>query len=229
MHLFYSNNIIDKLATLDDDECKHALQVLRMRIGDTAQVFDGMGNLYDAVFIKNQDKQLIAQVTFKYQLQPLPYNLHIAIAPTKQTDRFEWFVEKAIEMGVHEITPVICHDSVRLNYKTERIHKIKLAACKQAFQLYLPVINEPVHFVDFIKKHQAGFIAHCKPENKNSLANLINRQSRVIMLIGPEGDFTSHEVELALQHNYKPVSLGNNRLRTETAGIYISADMRSLI
>jgi 16S rRNA (uracil1498-N3)-methyltransferase len=229
MHLFYSEQIFENEATLSPEESKHAIQVLRLRSGDQAQVFDGKGNLYHAVFSDVTTKMLKANVTFIKQDTPLPYHLHIAIAPTKQTDRFEWFVEKAIEMGVHKITPIICHDSVRLQLKTDRIHKIKHAACKQSWQLYLPIINEPIQFNEFIKQHQGGLIAHCKPETKSRLDTLINKQSNVVMVIGPEGDFTAKEISWALQHNYKPVSLGNSRLRTETAGVYVSAYMRSLL
>ncbi|MBL4706510.1 MAG: RNA methyltransferase, partial [Flavobacteriales bacterium] len=151
---------------------------------------------------------------------PLTREIHIAIAPTKNNDRMEWFVEKAVEIGVSSITPIICKNSERVKLKQERFLKVAISAMKQSNRLYLPIINEPMKLMDFMAKDdsESKLIAHCEEEKKSDLSQLSIGKS-VSILIGPEGDFSRSEIEKALEENYIPTSLGNSRLRTETAGI----------
>jgi 16S rRNA (uracil1498-N3)-methyltransferase len=154
--------------------------------------------------------------------QDLPkYHLHLAVAPTKMNERYEWFLEKATEIGIQEITPIICDHSERKIIKTERFQKIIEAAMKQSLHYYIPKLNEPILYKDFIKKEFNGqkFIAHCEETNKKSFKRELNPQENVLILIGPEGDFSVKEIQIALENKFIPVSLGNTRLRTETAAI----------
>ena len=151
-----------------------------------------------------------------------PYHLHIAIAPTKNMDRLEWFVEKATEIGISEITPLLCRYSERKVVKLERINKIIVSAMKQSKKSLLPQLNEMISFNDFIKKcegHDNCFIAHCYNQNKQSLSQLYLKGNDATIVIGPEGDFSEEEVESALKNGFSPITLGESRLRTETAGI----------
>ena len=152
---------------------------------------------------------------------PSKFHLHLAVAPTKMNDRFEWFLEKATEIGIHEITPIICDRSERKVVNSERFDKIILTAMKQSNVLFLPKLNAAMTFKEFIKHKNEGFqlIAHCEETNKKTLKSVLEPNQNVTLLIGPEGDFTEKEIELALAGDYIPVSLGNTRLRTETAAI----------
>ena len=147
--------------------------------------------------------------------------MHLAVAPTKMNDRYEWFLEKATEIGISEITPIICDHSERKVVKTDRFDKIILAAMKQSNQLFLPKLNEPIALKDFLKKefNSTKYIAHCEETSKKTLKESIKPSTDIVMLIGPEGDFSEKEIKLALENNYIPVSLGNTRLRTETAAM----------
>jgi 16S rRNA (uracil1498-N3)-methyltransferase len=158
--------------------------------------------------------------SFKQQEAP-KFRLHLAVAPTKMNERYEWFLEKATEIGIQEITPIICEHSERKVIKTDRFQKILESAMKQSLHYYLPKLNEPIAFKDFIKTEKSGqlFIAHCEETNKKLLKNELKTNEEVTILIGPEGDFSVKEIQLALAHNFIPVSLGNTRLRTETAAI----------
>ena len=149
------------------------------------------------------------------------YYLHIAIAPTKNNDRYEWFLEKATEIGIDEITPIICQNSERKVLKIERMEKILQSAMKQSLKFKLPKLNKPVKFSDFINQQQQGklCIAHCEEQNKTSLKEAISKNDNITLLIGPEGDFSVTEIQKALDQNYQPITLGESRLRTETAGI----------
>lgn len=157
--------------------------------------------------------------------EPTNYELHLVVAPTKMNDRYEWFLEKATEIGVSEITPIICEHSERKEIKPERFEKILLSAMKQSLQYYLPKLNPATRFSDFIKKENGGqlFIAHCVETDKKELAKEAQAKGKITILIGPEGDFSEKEISLALTNRYIPVSLGNTRLRTETAAVYASA------
>jgi len=160
----------------------------------------------------------IAKETFQ---QPVAFYTHIAVAPTKMNDRLEWFLEKATEIGIHEITPIICDHSERKVYKIDRAEKIIQAAMKQSLHYYLPKINEPISFSQFVKLNFEGqkFIAHCEETDKKSFKNEIKQKEKITILIGPEGDFSTKEINLAIANQFIPVTLGNTRLRTETAAL----------
>ncbi|MFN4234908.1 MAG: 16S rRNA (uracil(1498)-N(3))-methyltransferase [Bacteroidia bacterium] len=222
MHLFYTPNISGTEYLLNEEESKHCVKVLRLKEKDIIYLVDGNGGFYKAAISSISGKQCLLKVIEKHnEFGKRNYRLHVAIAPTKNIDRIEWFVEKATEIGIDEITPIICQRSERKIIKTERLEKIAVSAMKQSVKAYLPKINEAASFNDFIKKQNASLkcIAHCLPENKQELKSIIQSSNDVIILIGPEGDFTSQEIDLAIKHNYIPVSLGESRLRTETAGI----------
>jgi len=221
MDLFYNTGIVSKQLVLDPDESAHSIKVLRYRKGDQIRIVDGKGGFYVAV-IENADpkacKVKIISKTDNYE--KLPYELHIAIAPTKKLDRFEWFVEKATEIGVSSITPLHCQRSERKNIRLDRLKKVAIAAMKQSVKAYLPIIIEPMAYADWIEKRPSGskFIAHCIDGVKKDIRT-VELSDVITILIGPEGDFTPEEVLLAIQNDYESLSLGDYRLRTETAGV----------
>lgn len=224
MQLFYDKNIKenDKQFTFDKIESKHIIRVLRKKEGDILTITNGKGYLFTSKISIANDKQCLVEITqVELKENQLNYNLHIAIAPTKNNQRLEWFIEKATEIGISEITPIICKHSERKIIKKERLGKVLLSAMKQSNQFYLPKLNESISFADFIKENKEGdlFIAHCEETNKKSLKNELTKNKKITILIGPEGDFSLNEIKLALENSYIPVSLGNSRLRTETAGI----------
>ena len=214
MQLFYSKDITDneKQFTFNKEESKHIVKVLRKKAGDLLNVTDGKGYIFTCKITMDNAKTL----------QEAPkYKLHLAIAPTKMNDRYEWFLEKATEIGISEITPIICDHSERKVVKLDRFNKILESAMKQSLNCYLPILNEPVLFKDFVKQDfsDTKFIAHCEETDKVSLKKSLQPNTDYLILIGPEGDFSSKEIDLALEQNFKPVTLGETRLRTETAGI----------
>ena len=220
MELFYSTNIDDNTILLDEIESTHCLRVLRHKIGDSIEVTDGIGHRYSGI-ISAASKICKVEITEKHFEQPSIKQLHIAIAPPKSIDRFEWFLEKATEIGIHEITPIICDHSERKVYKIDRAEKIIQAAMKQSLHYYIPKINEPISFAQFVKSNIDGqkFIAHCEETDKKSFKNEVNKDEKVTILIGPEGDFSTKEINLAIENEFIPVTLGNTRLRTETAAL----------
>ena len=220
MQLFYLDNP-QKEITLTAEESKHAIKVLRKKEGDILRFTDGKGNLFiTEIAIADNKKTCVRIVTSEQRAKQHNYHLHIAIAPTKNIDRFEWFLEKATEIGIDEITPIICSRSERKVIKTERGNRILLSAMKQSLKYHLPKLNEAIRLNDFLKQDFEGakYIAHCEDGKKNELKT-VNKAEKYLILIGPEGDFSSKEIELALQNQFKAVSLGTSRLRTETAGI----------
>jgi 16S rRNA (uracil1498-N3)-methyltransferase len=223
MQLFYNSSINSTLTsfTFDKEESKHIVKVLRKKESDILHVTNGLGFLFiTKIKLASDSKCTIEVVSFEQQETP-KYNLHLVVAPTKMNERYEWFLEKATEIGVHEITPIICEHSERKIIKIDRFQKIIESAMKQSLHYYLPKLNEAISYTDFIKKEISGqkFIAHCAETDKKSLKNELVKNSNVTLLIGPEGDFSVKEIQLALDNNYIPVSLGNSRLRTETAAI----------
>jgi 16S rRNA (uracil1498-N3)-methyltransferase len=223
MQLFYNPNIADqeKSFVFDKEESKHIIKVLRKKEGDILHVTNGLGYLfYTEIALASDSKCTVNILSFEKQ-EPSKYHLHLAVAPTKMNERYEWFLEKATEIGIQEITPIICDHSERKVIKTERFQKIIESAMKQSLHYYLPKLNEPIILRDFLKKEIIGskFIAHCEETNKNTLKSQIIKNQDTTLLIGPEGDFSNNEIELALNNNYIPISLGNTRLRTETAAI----------
>ncbi|HLF51381.1 16S rRNA (uracil(1498)-N(3))-methyltransferase [Flavobacterium sp.] len=223
MQLFYNPNINETTESFsfDKEESKHIIKVMRKKGGDILFVTNGLGFLFKTEIILGSDiKCTVKIVSFEKSATP-KYHLHLAVAPTKMNDRYEWFLEKATEIGVSEITPIICDHSERKFVKNDRFDKIIQSAMKQSTQVFLPKLNEPMTFKDFMKIKNEGLllIAHCEETNKKSLKDVLKPNENVTMLIGPEGDFSNKEIALALENKYIPVSLGNTRLRTETAAV----------
>ena len=220
MQLFYLENPENEII-LSAQESKHATKVLRKKKGDILDFTDGKGNFYKAeITLADSRKCRLKIVSSEQKEKQHNYHLHIAIAPTKNMDRFEWFLEKATEIGIDEITPIICSRSERKVIKTERCNRILLSAIKQSLKYHLPKLNEAISLTNFIKQDLKGakYIAHCEDGEKNELKT-VSKAEKTLILIGPEGDFSPKEIELALQNQFKAVSLGTSRLRTETAGI----------
>ncbi len=202
----------------------HAVKVLRMKAGDIIQLVDGAGGFYEAEINNPHPKHCEVKIIRKQSgFNKRNHYLHIAIAPTKNIERLEWFLEKATEIGIDEITPIICRFSERKMIKPERLEKVIVSAMKQSVKAYLPKLNDMCTFEELIKQSNGDngskCIAHCYDGEKRLLQSAYSKGQNALILIGPEGDFSQKEVNLALQHNFKPVSLGSSRLRTETAGI----------
>lgn len=209
---------------LSEEESIHALRVLRLKSGDSIQVMDGKGNLCLATITDDNKKSLGFSVTKKEKTEQTSFDIHIAIAPTKNIDRFAFFLEKVTEIGVSRITPILTKNSERKDLKVDKLRKNLIAAMKQSGNLFLPIIDEPIELSKFINglanNKSKKTIAHCYEDvAKSPLKNQIPADKKVIILIGPEGDFTLEEVNLAKQMDFCAVSLGETRLRTETAGI----------
>ncbi|PBQ30869.1 16S rRNA (uracil(1498)-N(3))-methyltransferase [Sphingobacteriaceae bacterium] len=223
MNIFIAN-IEGSTGILTSEESWHCAKVLRKKAGEAIHLIDGNGNFYEGTLELVSEKQSKVHITKGPIPQPKKnYSLHLAIAPTKQMDRIEWMVEKAVEIGVDEISFINCKNSERTVIKTERIVKIVESAIKQSLQAYLPKVNELRTFKEFIQNAQADqkLIAHCyeSPKDEIKQVDFINKST--VIMIGPEGDFTMEEVGLSEQNNYKAISLGTNRLRSETAGLYV--------
>lgn len=221
MHLFYTPDIqTDK--ELPEEEARHCVRVLRLSEGDEVSLTDGKGNFYKASIAVAGNKRCMVSVEETHPQPPL-WNgrLHLALAPTKNMDRNEWFAEKATEVGIDELSFLQCRFSERKAIKTERIDKIVVSAMKQSLKARLPLIHEMSSFDSFIRQEFQGrkFIAHCYPTEKKHLKELLTPGEDALILIGPEGDFSPEEVEKALERGFIPISLGNSRLRTETAAL----------
>ena len=224
MQLFYCPEITNENNFLPEVESRHAVKVLRKSEGALLQVIDGIGGYYKVeITDANHKKCEFKVIEKKENYNPLSYQLHIAIAPTKNNDRFEWFLEKATEIGITEITPILCEHSERKVIKEERLNKVLVTAMKQSGQAFLPKLNPITTLSELVKNHtsKSAYLAHCEEQNQKSLKEIYKIGSPSLILIGPEGDFSSKEIKLALDNNFKPISLGNNRLRTETAGVVV--------
>ncbi|MCA6362497.1 MAG: 16S rRNA (uracil(1498)-N(3))-methyltransferase [Bacteroidetes bacterium] len=222
MNQFYFPDLSGPQLQLSEEESKHAVRVLRLQAGDEVELADGRGTKARAVVADNHPKRCVLDVVSHTQHDTgRNFTLHLAVAPTKNSDRIEWLVEKATELGIDAITLLDCEHSERSSFRTERLEKIAVAAMKQSQQAWMPVISGPVRFAEFIGQIAGGtscFIAHCVSENERTpLHKAAKAGGNVVILIGPEGDFSAAEIEAALQRGAKPVSLGNTRLRTETA------------
>lgn len=223
MQLFYNQNITETTTdfSFDKEESKHIVKVLRKKTGDILHITNGNGWLFNAEIIVPDIKKCMVRIVSK-TLQPKRcYDLHLAVAPTKMNDRFEWFLEKATEIGVETITPIICDHSERKIIKKDRFEKILQSAMKQSLRCYLPTLNDAITFKSLIKQDFTGdvFIAHCEETSRKSLKKELKPNTDITILIGPEGDFSVKEIKQALQNGFKPVTLGETRLRTETAAI----------
>jgi len=222
MHVFYTPDIASDIYSLNEEESKHCSKVLRLNLGDTIHLIDGRGGLYEAEITGIGKKNVQLKVTKQQQeYGKRNHHLHIAIAPTKNMDRLEWFLEKATEIGIDEITPIICDRSERKIVKEERLEKVITSAVKQSLTAYHPKLNPTISFSDFMKQNNDAqkLIAHCMDGEKLYVNQLVQKHQSYLILIGPEGDFTPAELNIALQNGYKAVTLGNTRLRTETAAL----------
>ncbi|QRM90093.1 16S rRNA (uracil(1498)-N(3))-methyltransferase [Lacinutrix sp. WUR7] len=223
MQLFYNPDITENTTefSFNKEESKHIVKVLRKSVDQTLQITNGNGWLFTAQIIVADIKNCVVHIMDKKLQAKKNYNLHLAVAPTKMNDRYEWFLEKATEIGIDSITPIICDHSERKIIKPERFEKIIQSATKQSLNCYLPKLNPAIAFKDFIKQDFSGnlFIAHCEETDRKSLKNELKAKQDITILIGPEGDFSVKEIEQALQSHFIPVTLGETRLRTETAAI----------
>lgn len=223
MQLFYNEDISshDTLISFDKEESRHIIRVLRKTLGDALMITNGKGSVFTSEII-SADQRSVQVKILKERSHPQPdYELHMAVAPTKNIDRFEWFLEKATEIGVSQITPIICERSERKVVKLERLKRIILNAAKQSLKYHLPKLNEPILFNDLLSdvNETSKYIAHCEETNRHSLFKSVSAGENAIVLIGPEGDFSVKEITTALEQGFIPVTLGESRLRTETAAV----------
>jgi len=223
MQLFFNPNIDEKTESFsfDKEESRHIIKVLRKKDSDILLVTNGSGLLFETQITLASDNKCTVEVLSVKNAEKPKYRLHLAVAPTKMNDRFEWFLEKATEIGIQEITPIVCDRSERKVINRDRFEKIILSAMKQCNETFLPKLNDAISFKEFIKQQNEGLqlIAHCEETDKKSLKEVLKPNEDVTILIGPEGDFSEKEIALAIENNYKPVTLGNTRLRTETAAV----------
>jgi 16S rRNA (uracil1498-N3)-methyltransferase len=222
MNLFYSSVVNQGVNIFEGQEAWHCTRVLRLGEGGIIHLTDGFGNLYECVILKADPKNCIVKVlSSEKEYMKRENYLHIGIAPTKSMDRFEWFLEKATEIGIDEITPIFCAHSERIKLKTDRLQKILIAAMKQSLKAYLPKLNEPSDVKKLIYKQFPGqkFIGYCESNKEDELQKVYKKGENALILIGPEGDFSPEEVLLAKKEEFIPIRLGKSRLRTETAGI----------
>ena len=226
MQLFYHPNIDKNTSNclFDKEESQHIAKVLRKKQGDTLHITNGKGFLFKGQLSFASPKQCEVSILKCQQQIHRPYYLHLVVAPTKMNERYEWFLEKATEIGIDEITPIICQHSERTSLKLERFEKIILSAMKQSLQCYLPTLNPPITSAVFFKQMMTDtsdkYIAHCQENEKILLSHALTPLSeRITILIGPEGDFSDEEINTAIAQGFRPISLGDTRLRTETAAI----------
>ncbi len=222
MHIFYTPDIKSDRYTLNEEESKHCVRVLRLKIGDKITLLDGVGGFYIAEITNNKPKSCEVKINqTEKEYGKRNYHLSVAVAPTKNNDRFEWFLEKSTEIGVDKFIPFISQQSERKVIKPERLNKRIVSAAKQSVQAYRPQLGGLLRFIDVINTNFEGkkLIAHCFDTEKPYLKSVITKGESVLILIGPEGDFTMEEVEMAKNKGFQEISLGDSRLRTETAGI----------
>jgi len=221
MILFYTDDVDGNIARLDTEQARHCVQVLRKKEGDAISFVDGTGGFYEGIIHETGKKKCVIKIIKTQQgFNKRPFNLHIAIAPTKNMNRLEWFLEKATEIGIDEITPIICHHSERRKVRTDRLRKILVAAMKQSLKAYLPRLNEPISFKQFIQLPRTNLVKYIAQGAENAaLKDNYSAKKDVLLLIGPEGDFSKAELSIAFDNGYQGINLGKSRLRTETAGI----------
>lgn len=222
MHIFYTPDLSGNTYTLDESESKHCIRVLRLEQGDEIILVDGRGGMFTAEITDANPKRCAVKV-----IQSTPnygqrnFSVHIAIAPTKNIERMEWFLEKATEIGIDRIIPILCRFSERKEIKADRLEKVMISAMKQSIKAQLPQLDPLTKFSDLISQPFEGqkFIAHCDEQHRDLLKKMITPNQNYLVLIGPEGDFSAEEIEKAIQAGFHPISLGESRLRTETAGV----------
>ena len=225
MQIFYAPDINGNTYSLDDKESKHLIRVLRMTKGSNVRLIDGNGNLYEGIISDPDQNKCTIDITEKIaDFEKRNYKLHIAISPLKNPDRFEWFIEKCVEIGIDEITPLICRNTEKPGIKSERVKNIIISAMKQSLKATKTVLNEPCNFKEFMgmKSDSICMIAHCDDSLiRRRVSDVYTKGRNTIILIGPEGDFTREEIDSAVNSEFIPVHLGTSRLRTETAGIAV--------
>jgi len=229
LHVFFIDPTNSSSAFLSEEENHHAVKVLRVKESQHAILLDGKGSIYEAEFIQVNNKNSELKIIHKREQKARPYSLHIAIAPTKMMERFEWFLEKATEIGVDSITPILTKRTERNVVKMQRMEKIVHAAVKQSQNAFRPLLNELTSFKEFVNQSHNGLklIAHCIESEKSHLLDIAADSNLITIMIGPEGDFTEDEVTMALKSNFRAISLGESRLRAETAGIVACSQVNS--
>ncbi|MFB5945690.1 16S rRNA (uracil(1498)-N(3))-methyltransferase [Albibacterium profundi] len=223
MHIFYTPDIHSQTSshTLPEEESKHCVRVMRLTTSDRIMLIDGRGGRYIAEIVDPHPKHTLLNIVSFSQDEPRQGKIHLVVAPTKNIDRYEWFLEKATEIGLDEITPIICEHSERKAVKLDRLAKVLIAAMKQSKQSFLPQLNQVTKLSDFLNTETSDkcFIAHCEEDSKSYINEKLSAGENAMILIGPEGDFSSQEIAIALDKGYVPISLGSSRLRTETAAV----------
>ncbi|KQN34628.1 16S rRNA methyltransferase [Pedobacter sp. Leaf41] len=232
MHIFYTPDITHNTYTLNEEESKHCVRVLRLSVGTVVNLVDGRGGFYTAEIISDNPKKVsLSILKVETEFHKRNHYLHIAVAPTKNIDRMEWFLEKATELGIDEVTPIITDRSERRIVKEDRLNKVITSAVKQSIKAYHPKLNETISYSAFLNLPFEGnkLIAHCLDEDdKKYISELVAPHQKYLILIGPEGDFSPEEVNLALNKGFKPLTLGDNRLRTETAALSVCFEINYL-
>ena len=222
MNIFYTPELAnEKTYTLSESESKHAIRVLRLKQGDVLTLVNGIGSFFEATITSDNAKRCEVEITEIRKEDNNKPQLHIAIAPTKNNDRTEWFIEKCTEIGIGQISPILCKHSERKLIKEERFVKTAISAMKQSLKATLPIVTELTPFNTFIIEPFDGkkYIAHCYSENQSHYKDLYQKGENSLVLIGPEGDFSPDEVKLAIDNGFEPITFGKSRLRTETAGV----------
>ncbi|MDX9943012.1 MAG: 16S rRNA (uracil(1498)-N(3))-methyltransferase [Bacteroidales bacterium] len=230
MNVFFSTDLDGDMLLLSPEESHHAVRVLRLREGQNVVVTDGKGKWCKGLLAEANAKACLVNVSNREQQTPRPFHLHMAVAPTKNIDRFEWFLEKATECGIDEITPIFSENSERNVIKAERLEKLLASAMKQSMRAWLPVLNPAIRLKDFLNKQKGGIkmVAHCGPEPRNTLNEIYIAGKKATVLIGPEGDFSKTEVEIAFSAGFLPITIGDYRLRTETAALALCIELNFL-
>jgi 16S rRNA (uracil1498-N3)-methyltransferase len=229
--LFYSEGLEENSQSvcLDEDNSRHIVQVLRMRSGSALQLTNGKGGMFSGEIVKENKKEVEVAIKNYERVEAPQGKISICLSLLKNANRFEWFLEKATELGISELMPIICERTERQHFRANRMNSILVSAMLQSHQCWLPVLHEPTPFTLIVEKstHEQKFIAHCIEGKKTGIVEVINKSvSSQIILIGPEGDFTTQEVAFALQHQFLPVALGETRLRSETAAMVAATLLR---
>lgn len=227
MHLFYDEhiNLTANSHQLTEEESKHAIKVMRLKKGDSLILLNGKGAKIEGTIHDDHPKRCVINFNSVIVEEEKGPSIHIAVSPTKQMERMEWFIEKATEIGITRITFIQCQNSERVQIKPDRLIKKAIAAMKQSQRAYLPTIDELTSFNHFVETNKNGMIAHCRNGEKNAIEDIVS-SSENIVLIGPEGDFTIEEISQAEGYGYKMITLGENRLRTETAALYATMQLK---
>lgn len=220
MQVFYTQDINLEIARFKEEECKHAIQVLRVRNGENVSVIDGKGRLFEGIAVIEKKNFHVHSLTLKKQLQEPDQKIHLMISPTKNADRIEWLLEKIVEIGIWSFTPIICERTVKSGVNLKRLNAIATSAMKQSLRLHMPVILEPIEWKKIMFDKNSDYcFGYCGELNKTKIESYSSSKKDVYLIIGPEGDFTEKEIEFFLINNCTAISLGEERLRTETAGL----------